>query len=119
MRNSLLLLLVLGFAWIAGPTAARESAAVIASISIAELPREVQQTLSLIKRGGLFPYRRDGVVFGNREQRLPHKTRGYYHEYTVATPGRHDRGARRIVTGEASEYYYSDDHYRSFRKIRE
>ncbi|MCX7175552.1 MAG: ribonuclease, partial [Proteobacteria bacterium] len=76
-------------------------------------------TLRLIERGGPFPGRRDGVVFGNREHRLPTRPRAYYHEYTVPTPGRHDRGARRIVAGEAREYYYSDDHYRSFRKIHE
>ena len=90
-----------------------------ATIGIEGLPPEARETLRLIKRGGPFPHRRDGVVFGNREQRLPPKPRGYYHEYTVPTPGRRDRGARRIVAGEAREYYYSDDHYRSFRKIRE
>ena len=88
------------------------------SVGIAELPPEARETLRLIERGGPFTGRRDGVVFGNREQRLPLKARDYYHEYTVPTPGRRDRGARRIVTGEAREYYYSDDHYRSFRKIR-
>lgn len=89
------------------------------AIGSGELPPEARQTLRLIERGGPFPHRRDGVVFANREQRLPLKPRGYYHEYTVPTPGRRDRGARRIVAGEAREYYYSDDHYVSFRKIRE
>jgi ribonuclease T1 len=85
----------------------------------ADLPREAHQTLALIKDGGPFPYARDGVVFGNYEKRLPLHQRGYYREYTVKTPGRRDRGARRIVTGRGDEYYYTDDHYRSFRRIRE
>jgi guanyl-specific ribonuclease Sa len=80
---------------------------------------EVKQTLTLIKTGGPFPYSRDGITFGNYEKRLPIKKRGYYAEYTVKTPGRRDRGPRRIVAGENAEYYYTDDHYQSFRRIRE
>lgn len=86
-------------------------------IAIADLPREARETLQLIERGGPFPYRRDGVVFGNRERRLPAKPRGYYREYTVPTPGARDRGARRIVAGAAAERYYTEDHYRTFRRI--
>ncbi|HEY5898538.1 MAG TPA: ribonuclease domain-containing protein [Burkholderiales bacterium] len=88
-------------------------------VRLAELPREAQQTLALVRAGGPFPYARDGVVFGNREGRLPRRARGYYHEYTVPTAGRRDRGARRIVAGRGGEFYYSDDHYRSFRRIIE
>jgi ribonuclease T1 len=88
-------------------------------VGIDELPPEARATLRLIERGGPFPHKRDDIVFGNRERLLPPKPHGYYHEYSVPTPGRRDRGARRIVAGEAREYYYSDDHYRSFRKIRE
>jgi ribonuclease T1 len=83
-----------------------------------ELPKEAWATLQLIKQGGPFPYPRDGSVFGNFERRLPLKKRGYYREYTVPTPGRGDRGARRIVAGAQGEYYYTVDHYRTFRKIR-
>lgn len=81
------------------------------------LPPEARQTLTLIASGGPFPHRQDGVVFGNREHLLPAEPRGYYHEYTVDTPGARDRGARRIITGgdPPSVYYYTDDHYRSFR----
>jgi guanyl-specific ribonuclease Sa len=88
-------------------------------IAEASLPPEARVTLRLIDRGGPFPYPRDGIVFQNREQRLPLKQRGYYREYTVPTPGRRDRGARRIVSGDMppAQYYYTDDHYRSFRKI--
>jgi ribonuclease T1 len=95
-------------------------------VALAELPPEVGQTLALIRQGGPFPYRKDGTVFGNRERLLPSQPRGYYFEYTVPTPASRDRGARRIVAGKGvtgnvatgGEYYYTDDHYRSFRRIR-
>jgi ribonuclease T1 len=58
-------------------------------------------------------------VFGNYERLLPRKPRGYYHEYTVPTPGAHDRGARRIIAGQGGELYYTDDHYRTFKRILE
>jgi ribonuclease T1 len=90
----------------------------IASVSINQLPIEAQQTIKLIDRGGPFPYRQDGGVFGNREGRLPPATRGTYREYTVRTPGARDRGARRIITGKKIKYY-TPDHYRSFQQVRE
>jgi len=83
------------------------------------LPAEAVATLEAIERGGPFPYPRDGAVFQNRERRLPGRPGGYYREYTVRTPGRRDRGARRIVAGAGGERYYTDDHYRSFKRIRE
>lgn len=90
------------------------------SIAVGQLPAEARETLHLIDQGGPFPYRRDGVVFNNFEGRLPLKARGYYHEYTVPTPGRHTRGARRIITGGEPpvDFHYTDDHYRSLWKIR-
>lgn len=88
-------------------------------VRIGQLPPEAVRTLALIERGGPFPYRRDGAVFRNRERRLPPREQGYYREYTVPTPGAKDRGARRIVAGRGSEYYYTDDHYESFRRIRD
>jgi len=88
-------------------------------VAVVELPPEARDTLRLIKQGGPYPYRRDGMVFGNREHRLPQQPRGYYHEYTVQTPGVRTRGARRIVCGPLPECYYSADHYRSFRRIME
>ena len=84
-----------------------------------DLPLEAQQTLDLIKRNGPFPHRQDGSTFGNREKRLPLRANGYYREYTVKTPGAKDRGARRIVSGNGGEFYYTGDHYRSFMRIRE
>ncbi|MER6030203.1 ribonuclease domain-containing protein [Streptomyces sp. NPDC001851] len=94
-------------AWAHGMGTVRES----------RLPAEARRTLALIDKGGPFPYARDGVVFGNFEGRLPQHQRGYYHEYTVRTPGSRDRGARRIVTGQGGEIYYTDDHYQSFRAV--
>ncbi|MGZ0146682.1 ribonuclease domain-containing protein [Kribbella sp. WER1] len=88
-------------------------------VAVADLPKEAQDTLKLVDQGGPFPYSRDGVVFGNLEKILPKHDRGYYHEYTVKTPGSKDRGARRIVSGNAGERYYTDDHYKSFRRIAE
>lgn len=89
----------------------------LATVKAADLPAEARTTLALIDKGGPYPYSRDGVVFGNFEGRLPKEKRGYYHEYTVKTPGSRDRGARRIVTGRGGEIYYTDDHYDSFRTV--
>src|SRR4029079_18096914 len=85
----------------------------------APLPTEARHTLELIRSDGPFPYARDGVVFQNRERLLPREKSGYYHEYTVPTPGEGERGARRIITGKAGERYYTDDHYASFRVVEE
>jgi ribonuclease T1 len=105
------LLLALALAWAAQAWAG--------DIHVAELPAQARQTLARIEAGGPHPYRRDGAVFHNREGRLPARASGYYREYTVPTPGARDRGARRIVAGRGGERYYTPDHYRSFRRIRE
>ena len=92
-------------------------------VPVSELPREARITLQLIKQGGPFPYDKDGAIFGNYERLLPKQKRGYYREFTVKTPGARNRGARRIVAGGESgaprEYFYTDDHYASFRRIQE
>ncbi len=97
------------------PTAPEQSTSTLPAF----LPAEARQTLDLIQRGGPFAHRQDGSVFQNREGRLPRQARGYYREYTVDTPGLDHRGARRIVTGgqPPREYYYTDDHYESFRRF--
>jgi ribonuclease T1 len=83
-----------------------------------ELPAEARGTLALIDQGGPFPFPgKDGSVFGNFEGLLPDHQRGYYHEYTVITPGSEDRGARRIITGGTDEFYWTEDHYTSFERI--
>jgi ribonuclease T1 len=88
-------------------------------IALADLPAEARATLALIKAGVPFPHQQDGRTFGNREKLLPQRNRGYYREYTVRTPGASDRGARRIVVGKGGEFYYTADHYRTFKRIRE
>ena len=98
---------------------ARGPAPAIAEVAAADLPAEARETIGLIRHGGPFPYERDGAAFGNFERMLPSHERGYYREYTVRTPGVNSRGARRIVAGSAGELYYTDDHYKSFRRVRE
>ncbi len=88
-------------------------------IRTAELPVEARAVLRAIKQGGPFAYSRDGVVFNNFEGILVKRPRGYYHEYTVKNPGAHNRGARRIISGAANEYYYTADHYQTFKRIRD
>ncbi len=95
-----------------------------AQIRLADLPPQGQSTYQKILQGGPFPYEKDGTVFGNRERLLPRQQRGYYREYTVATPGARNRGARRIVCGGVQPKvpdgcYYTSDHYASFRRIVE
>ena len=127
MKTSLLRLLVL-LAWmLLGATGfARENNTFagesgIAAMSRAELPTEARKTLNLIHHNGPFPYDRDGIEFRNFEKRLPRAQRGYYREYSVQTPGERNRGTRRIITGgdPVEVYYYTDDHYRSFRRIQD
>ncbi|WP_233120987.1 ribonuclease domain-containing protein [Tersicoccus sp. Bi-70] len=88
-------------------------------VAASALPRQAQQTLEAIRRGGPFPYSQDGAVFGNFERILPSRPRGHYREYTVRTPGESDRGARRIIAGADGERYWTADHYASFRVVRE
>ena len=90
-------------------------------VSVVQLPAEGAVVYRLIHQGGPFKFDKDGTVFGNRERLLPGQTRGYYREYTVATPGLNHRGARRIVCGgpprTPDTCFYTADHYDSFRKI--
>ncbi|MDQ0863470.1 ribonuclease domain-containing protein [Arthrobacter globiformis] len=89
------------------------------AIRESQLPTEGRRTLALIRKGGPYPYSRDGVTFGNFERILPRQASGYYKEYTVPTPGESDRGARRIVAGQSGDKYYTPDHYESFKFIAE
>lgn len=115
-------LLLCGIA-LAPAAPAREYASEKREITVALLPVEARDVLARVRAGGPFPFERDGVTFGNRERLLPVRERGFYHEYTVVTPGARTRGARRIVCGGARRApevcYYTDDHYASFRRIRE
>ncbi|QKW10085.1 ribonuclease [Streptomyces sp. NA04227] len=99
----------------AAAPASAGSIAAVGDICYSALPAEAHDTLDLIDQGGPYPYPQDGTVFQNREGLLPSQSSGYYHEYTVETPGSDDRGARRIVTGNSTdEDYYTADHYESF-----
>lgn len=96
-------------------TTAGAAPAEVGDICYSALPSQAHDTLDLIEQGGPYPFEQDGTVFQNREGILPSQSTGYYHEYTVITPGSDTRGARRIVTGDASrEDYYTADHYASF-----
>jgi ribonuclease T1 len=83
------------------------------------VPAQAREMVQRIQSGGPYEHRQDSGVFGNYEGLLPNQPRGYYHEYTVETPGAHNRGARRIITGGTPPdvWYYTDDHYRSFRRF--
>lgn len=118
-----LLALMASLAWLPMPAAADsryfEKDKYNQYVAILSLPQEARETLRLIRQGGPFPYARDGAVFGNYEKRLPRQQRGYYREYTVKTQGVRSRGARRIVCGPPVECYYTNDHYETFKRIRE
>jgi len=132
-------LVMLAAALFAAAVFARSDPALQRDVRLQELPPEAHQTLQLIRSGGPFPHERDGITFGNYEKLLPGAPRGHYREYTVTTPGINHRGARRIVVGcerqrsatmpagslrlpqcrDGGEFYYTADHYRSFRRIVE
>jgi ribonuclease T1 len=113
------------FAGVVPSAGARGFRATLGTIRTAELPPEGRTVLAAIHAGGPFVSKRDGITFANREGILPREQRGYYAEYTVPTPGARTRGARRIIAGRGTtgdvrnsgEYYYTDDHYESFRRI--
>ena len=132
--------LLAGLLVLAAPAeAARGEAPRLSEVRLRQLPPEAHDTLRLILAGGPFPFERDGITFGNREGLLPPAPRGHYREYTVITPGLQHRGARRIVVGcerepaakavqaplrmphcrGGGEFFYTADHYRSFRRIVE
>jgi ribonuclease T1 len=127
MWSRLAVALLLALQLLAQPAWSRETQradqAAPGEVAVSQLPPEARSTLALIRSGGPFPYSKDGTAFGNREGLLPKRPRGYYTEYTVRTPGAKNRGARRIVAGgdprASGEYWYTADHYQSFRRIRE
>lgn len=119
MQNYLRLWLLAALLWLPQAQAIQTAQTTLPVIAVAELPAEARDTLQAIKQGGPFAYDRDGTVFRNYERVLPQQPRGYYHEYTVKTPGARNRGARRIVCGKVPECYYSPDHYRTFKRIQE
>jgi len=122
LRRPTRALIALALASLGTLSLAKESSGLGADVSLASLPVEARTTEQLIHSGGPFPYAKDGVVFGNYEKRLPRHPRGWYHEYTVPTPGARNRGARRIICGgnpptEPEACFYTEDHYNSFHRI--
>lgn len=122
LRKLGILSVVVGSVFVDAAVQARGPLDNLGAVALAALPAEAQKTQGLIRAGGPFPYSKDGVVFGNREQLLPRRERGFYREYTVPTPGSRDRGARRIVCGGQrptlpEACYYTADHYASFKRI--
>jgi ribonuclease T1 len=123
---ALALALAVGRAWVppqfAATATGQQSAAPPPQDTLQAFPAEERQAirdaLDRIRRGGPFLHAKDGSEFGNREGRLPAREAGYYREYTVETPGAADRGARRIVTGEGGDAYFTDDHYRTFVRLQ-
>jgi ribonuclease T1 len=120
-----LVVLVIGLVGISVPASSSELAiqascgntSGFTKVNLSALPPEATRTVDLIHQGPPFPFPQDGTVFQNREKLLPLCSTGYYHEYTVKTPGSSTRGARRMITGNAGEYFYTADHYASFRLV--
>lgn len=122
LRRAILLTVAAASFAFSGAVLAKTNADFAEPVALSTLSTEARQTHRLIESGGPFPYAKDGVVFGNREQRLPRRPRGFYREYTVPSPQAHDRGARRIVCGgeqpKSPEIcYFTADHYASFKRI--
>jgi ribonuclease T1 len=83
--------------------------------TLSSLPPQAADTWKLIEAGGPYPYpRNDNVVYQNRNKALPIQKSDFYHEFTVKTPGSPDRGARRLITGQGGELFYTGDHYSTF-----
>jgi ribonuclease T1 len=121
--RSLAAVAILAVALLSAAVCARTPTPSAGEVAIVDLPHEAREVLAQIRTDGPFRYERDGVIFGNRERRLPAQSRGYYREYTVPTPGVKERGGRRIVCGgprtAPNACYYTSDHYETFRRIRE
>jgi guanyl-specific ribonuclease Sa len=80
---------------------------------------DVGPTLDRIRRDERLSFSHDGIVFQNRERRLPQKPTGYYREFVHPTPGERGPGPQRIVVGRGGESYYTPDHYRTFQRVDE
>ena len=98
--------------------------AFVLDIKASSCPLEARQTLALIQAGGPFPYAQDGKTCSqSRKAPADASERGYYREYTVKTPGRKTAARAASSAVDAArrlhEYFYTDDHYRSFKRIIE
>jgi guanyl-specific ribonuclease Sa len=79
---------------------------------------DLSRTLDRIDRGIRLRFSHDGIVFENREKRLPIEARGYYHEFIHPTPDDNGPGGQRVVIGRKGEVYYTPDHYRTFHRVQ-
>ncbi|WP_081325944.1 ribonuclease domain-containing protein [Pantoea agglomerans] len=74
--------------------------------------------------GGKYPLKNNFSVFRNYPDRttgisgLPKQPNGYYKEYVHPTPDIPRPGPQRIIVGQNGEAYYTNDHYKTFIKIR-
>jgi ribonuclease T1 len=108
------------------PSSGRDDALIIRNVTVLDEDRRVvyrgdvnlAPTLKRIESGARLRFSHDGIVFENRERRLPAKPSGYYHEFVAPTPGDNGPGAQRVILGAGGEVFYSSDHYRTFRRIR-
>ena len=114
-------LLWCGLIWVGLPALLMAQGDTLAEASLGALPAKVAQVYAAVHKGGPFSSEKDGSVFFNRERLLPLKTRGYYREYTVPTPGLRNRGVQRLVCGgppvTPDACYYTGDHYQTFRRV--
>lgn len=92
----------------------------------------ILKIVAAVYDGTPLPFPKDGIVFQNKEGRLPAQAAGYYHEYTVLppegspstitvgdrtfriSPPQGHRGAERLIIGGGELLYYSPDHYKTF-----
>ena len=88
------------------------------------VPAKVGKVLKYVdEHNNPMPGYEGGRVFGNFEKLLPQRDAKdkpiKYHEWDVNPhkPGV-NRGAERLVTGSNGSAYYTDDHYKTFKKIR-
>ena len=85
---------------------------------------DLKPTLDRIASGGTYAHRNDGSVFKNLPDKitgksgLPTQPAGYYNEYVHPTPNISGPGPQRIIVGGNGEAYYTNDHYKTFIKIR-
>lgn len=59
-----------------------------------------------------------GDYYGNFEKKLPKKKGVTYHECDIDTHGYKNRGSRRLIYSSDGKYYYTQNHYESFREVR-
>lgn len=59
-----------------------------------------------------------GDYFGNYEGMLPEKKGRTYRECDIDTDGYYNRGSRRLIYSDDGLYFYSSDHYKTFKELK-